>query len=308
MKFLVVLTTFNRNEKILRFLNSFNNQKFNLIKNHLDIIIADDNPNSNLESNLETIKKEHIFNIIYKKNDKNLGQGKNAAFTIYSNFNYDYYWMPGDDDIIIVDEFIDLIQKILILKPDVALLEFRQGINLDGGTFFEGKSRLISDFDQSIEHIIRFGKNTSTIFKRPSNWAINEVLTTFTDCMYQDKVLAIFSYLESSDKKTYLKTELTATGDIDYGKLRYSMRVFINLSLSVSLAINNYNSENGTAYSYSGKDDKNSFWWWKFGLRAHFNRNSQLSYTTGRLLKELIYPIIYLYRKMLKKHNYFEIN
>ena len=307
MKLLLVLTTYQRNDKILRFLKDFNNPQFEVIKSYLDILISDDDPNSTLGTLLNDFK-DSIFNIKYIKNKVNLGQGKNAAYAIYSNYFYDYYWMPGDDDIIIVHEFIDIINKIIHFKPDVALLEFRQGINLEGGTFYEGESRLIFDFNHCIEHIIRFGKNTSTIFKRPSNWAINEVLTTFADCMYQDKVLAIFSYLESTDKKVYLKTELTATGDVDYGKLRYSMRVFINLQLSVSLAISTYNTANHTNYCYSSKGDKNAFWWWKFGLKAHFNRNSQLSYTTNRLFREIIYPIVYIYRKMFLKDNYFEIN
>lgn len=307
MKILLVLTTYKRNDKIIRFLKDFNNPRFEIIKPFLDILIADDDPNSNLEALLGDFANS-VFNLTYKRNEVNFGQGKNAANAIYSNFNYDYYWMPGDDDIIIIDEFIDVIQKIKVYRPDVALIEFRQGVNLDGGTFFEGSSRLISEFTECIENIIRFGKNTSTIFKRPSNWAINQVLTTFADCMYQDKVLAIFSYLESSDKKIYLKTELTATGDADYGKLRYSMRVFVNLNLSVSLAINNYNLVNGTQYIFNVKDAKNAFWWWQFGLKAHFNPSSQLSYSLERLLKEIIYPLVYMYRKFFKKDNYFEIN
>jgi hypothetical protein len=308
MKLLIVLTTYKRNEKVLRFLDSFNNSKYLLIKNYIDIIVADDNPNSNLGSILDSNIKDHIFNIIYKKNDRNLGQGKNAAFTIYANYNYDYYWMPGDDDIIIVEEFIDIIQKIVIFKPDVALLEFRQGLHMDAGTFFEGESRVINNFQECISNIIKFGKNTSTIFKRPSEWAINETITAFSESMYQDKVLAIFSFLESNDKKVYLKTEITAMGDIDYGKLRYSMRVFVNLDLSLKLAIKKINDKYNTFYTIFDDNLKSPFWWWKYGLSAHFNSKSQLSYTKHRLLFEILYPFTYIFRKIFNKNQYFEIN
>ena len=308
MKLLIVLTTYKRHEKILRFLNDFNKINYSLICSYIDIIISDDDPLSNLEIKLNDNIKNHIFNINYVRNKVNLGQGKNAASTINDNYTYDYYWMPGDDDIIITEEFIDLITKIVEFKPDVALLEFRQGLNLEAGTFFEGESRIISNFQECISKIIKFGKNTSTIFKRPSDWAINETLTTFSDCMYQDKVLAIFSYLESNDKKIFLKTELTATGDVDYGKLRYSMRVFVNLQLSLWLAINLFNSKYNTNYHTIDNNFKNSFWWWKYGIKAHFNRKSQLSYTNKRLFSEIFYPFKYLFRKFLNKNKYFEIN
>jgi len=307
MKLLVVLTTYKRNSKILRLINSFNDPLFYSIKDFIDIIIADDDPNSILGTLINELNENHVFPLIYIKNSKNLGQGKNAAFTIYDNFSYDYYWMPGDDDIIIVNEFKELINKVFLLKPDIALLEFRQGANLEGGTFFEGESRLITEYDECIEKIMRFGKNTSTIFKRPSNWMMEEVLTTFSECMYQDKVLAILVYLESIKKEVYLKTEITATGDKDFGRLRYSMRVFANLPLAVSLAIKIYNNKYLTNYNFIQNSKTSVFWWWKFGLLAHFNRSSQLAYTNSRLISEIFYPLTYLIRKISgREQSYFE--
>lgn len=306
MKLLIVLTTYKRNEKIIRLLNSFNNPLFRPVNKYIDIIVADDDPNSNLGALIEEVKEKHIFPINYIRNNYILGQGKNAAHTIYTNFSYDYYWMPGDDDIIIANEFIDLIYKLIELKPAIALLEFRQGVNLEGGTFFEGNSRLIYEFNDCVEKIIRFGKNTSTIFKKPSSWIMEEVLTTFSECMYQDKVIAILVYLESPEKKVYLKTEITATGDKDYGKLRYSMRVFANLPLAATLCLKIFNIKNNTNYSFKFNSNNSVFWWWKFGLLAHFNRSSQLAYSNSRLISEIFYPIIYILRRLKGKERYFE--
>lgn len=308
MKILLLITTYKREDKLLRFLDRLSDEEFHRIKDTLDVLVADDDPTSTLLERIDEISRKHPLKVRYIKNEINLGQGPNGMNALTVHRDYDYYWIPGDDDEIIPGETVDLVKKILLHKPSVAVLEFRQGRGLSQGTFFEGESRLITDPEYSIEAITRFGKGTSAIFSRPSDWALKLVSESFFDCMYQDKALAILAYLESKERKIYLKTEMTAFGDEDFGKLRYSARVFVNLYRTRDLIIDFYKKKYNTQFSYSPKIIKVSVIdMWIYGIKNHFNPKSELSYTTSRLLKEIfVFPIKYIHRIVVGKHPKFE--
>lgn len=293
MKILLLITTYKRNNKIIRFLEDLNDKSFRNVKDYLDVLIVDDDPNSVLGGLLSDIVIEHQLNVTYTKNIKNLGQGPNLMNALLNNHGYDYYWMPGDDDRLMPDQAVDLILKIRAYRPAAAALEFRQGKNLNLGTFFDGESRMVDSVDESIEYLIRFGKATSAIISRPSEWALKLVNDEFVDCMYQDKVLAVLVLLESRDRKIFLKTELTAMGDKDFGKLRYSFRVFNNLSVSINYAKLKYNEVYNQKISHGEVKvtKRQSLSSWKHGLMVNFRPDNEICYAKTRLAKELfIYP------------------
>jgi len=147
-KILCILTTFKREDKAIRFIKQFDSRFYDL--SHLvEIYIADDDPKSNLYP--EFIKEfTSPIKIYYSKNRKNLGQGINHIEAAKKNLSYKYFWFPGDDDLIVVDELIKVFRVIERNQPTVAVLEFRQGKNLEAGTFFGGNPRTERNLSKNI--------------------------------------------------------------------------------------------------------------------------------------------------------------
>lgn len=309
MKILILLTTYKREEKLVNLVKSFDSPAFEAVAEFLEILVCDDDPRSLLASKLESVKEKHCLKVHYIQNTMNLGQGPNAINGLSIYREYDYYWMPGDDDLIDPEQTTKLFKKIHEYRPAVGVLEFRQGKDLKLGTFFTGESRIVADLDEAIEFITRYGKGVSAIFSRPSDWSIELVKSEFGDCMYQDKVLSVLSLLESKKRFIYLQTEVTATGDGDFGKLRYSQRVFLNLDAAINYAKQLYNLKHGATLSFrkcsvSRWDSLNM---WLVGLRSHFDHRSEVSYTTQRLFKELfVFPLKFICKSLGLYSNRFE--
>lgn len=307
-KFTILITTFKRSKKIKRHLDNFNNFNWKKLKNcKPDIIIADDSPNLYLSNLCKRYKKKlKYFNLIYLERRKKLGQGLNLFQAVKEEIKDGYIWPVGDDDILFPKESVDLINKINSLAPNVAVCEFRQGKNNSSGTFFKGKSRMVRDVNEGLEFIERFGKLTSVVFKKPHKDFVKIVENKFLGCMYEDRPLAVFSYLCCNKPSLYLKTELTAVGDVDYGLLRYSTRVFVNLQLAMFLAIKLCKKEYRFKYPITNiKKDNDEYKWWKFGLYISLRNylkfnNSGIRYTFIRFLIEIIVTPMVIYRKFFK--------
>ena len=127
---------------------------------------------------------------------------------------------------------------------------------------------------------------------------IQLVENNFLGCMYEDRPFAVFSYLCSSEKKLYLKTELTAVGDSDYGLLRYSQRVFVNLNECMNLAIKYCSDYKGVMYPTLDTNSHDEFRWWINALYATIKKGSKVRYTKSRFIKEIIIAPEVIYRKI----------
>ena len=291
--FTIIIPTYNRQNKIKRHLDIFNLENWKkLINCKPNIIIADDFPGGKLKEMCEIYKsKLKFFNLIYISRQKNLGQGINLFKTIQEKVDDSYIWSVGDDDILIPDQSIDFINKILKYSPDVAVCEFRQGKDNEMGTFFEGKSRIVNEIDEGLELIQRFGKLTSLVFKKPKNRFIKVMENKIIGCMYEDRPLAVISYLTSNEPRLYLKTELTAKGDKDFGLLRYSMRVFTNLSKCMNLTIEYCSKLKKKKFPLiKNSNIFDEYKWWKIGIYSTM-RGANIRYTRMRFIKEVfIFP------------------
>ena len=299
-KFTILITTYNRPEKIKRHLMSFESICWDgLIDCKPTIIIADDLPGGGLRGLCEEYQgKLKSFNLMYLERKKRLGQGFNLFYAIKTNIKSGYVWCVGDDDILFPEQAVDFINNINKNTPDVAVCEFRQGDNYQDGTFFSGKTRIINDVGVGLELVARFGKLTSVVFKTPDNKMIQLVENNFLGCMYEDRPFAVFSYLCSSEKKLYLKTELTAVGDSDYGLLRYSQRVFVNLNECMNLAIKYCSDYKGVMYPTLDTNSHDEFRWWINALYATIKKGSKVRYTKSRFIKEIIIAPEVIYRKI----------
>ncbi len=310
-KFTILITTYNRPNKIKRHLHNFQTEYWSKLKYcKPTIVIADDCPSIELKNLCKSYQKKlKYFKLIYLERKKKLGQGINLLYSVKNDISSGYVWPVGDDDILLSQNSVDFINKINKFSPNVAVCEFRQGrANLDG-TFFHGNSRMVYDVKEGLESISRFGKLTSVVFKRPSDNLIKIVEKMFTGCMYEDRALAVFSYLCNDKPSLYLKTKLTAIGDSDYGLLRYSMRVFANLSAAMNLAIKYCSIVQKTNYPLIHEDTSyDEFKFWKMGLYVSLINylkfdNYAIKYTKIRFFKELlIFPIV-IYRKYFNPKN-----
>jgi hypothetical protein len=306
-KFFILITTFNRPSKIRRHLENFNNKHWSQLKNCKPIIIiADDYPGGKLKNLCRIYKKKiKYFNLVYLQRKKTLGQGINFFDVVKKNISNGYIWPVGDDDFLLPRQSVDFINKIIKFTPDVAVCEFRQGKKNSSGTFFKGKSRMIFDVAKGLEFIQRFGKCTSIVFKRPSNKLIFKAERMFLGCMYEDRPLTVISFLCSQKPSLYLKTELTATADKDFGTLKYSMRVFVNLENAMNLAIDYCSKHKQIDYPLLKIDHQyDEYRWWKIGIYKTL-KYSEPRYTKLRFLKEVfIFPLV-IFRKFFQSKDNF---
>ena len=287
-KILCVLTTYNRPEKLLRFLDQFD-EHFKVASEFFEIYVADDFPDSELFEYVRIKSKTSPINISYHKNPFNLGQGSNLINAIKDNDDYLYYWFPGDDDLIVRDEFIEVLLTVIKNRPAIAILEFRQGRNLSAGTFLEGECRIENCEKMVINALINFGKCTSSIVGNPGKEFINFLNCKMQSSMYQDKAIGIYSFLLSSRRDAYIHTKIAAMGDEDYGCLRYSTRVFSNLDKTVNRTIDFYNSNKGDYFYYRETRSISPLYWWWYGIKCHISWRSDLKYKTRKFLSELFF-------------------
>jgi hypothetical protein len=296
-----ILTTYRREEKALRFIRQFD-QRFSRFRSRFRIIVADDDPKSFLNEKLPSCRKTTPLNITYTKNEVNLGQGNNHINAVAKHPDFDYYWFPGDDDLIIPEEFADVLLAIDQRRPTIACFEFRQGPNLEFGTFLDGPNRTEKDISRIIHHLTYFGKCTSAIIANPGQDFTTYAANHLSNCMYPDKAMGVFAVLSSTNPEAYIHTNLTAYADAGYSELRYSTRVFANLDLTVKKVFAYHNKLTGSSERPNTADGPGPIYWWWFGIRRSLSRKSQLQYRPKLLFRELLFglPLALYYRYILQ--------
>jgi glycosyltransferase involved in cell wall biosynthesis len=288
--FNVILTTYQRDEELLRLLRALLKVDWSLLRDDYKISIYDDFPDSKLKQKLYELLRKHP-KVEYNRRTINFGQGENHMDAVRNIPEGQYIWMPGDDDIVDPQEFTRVLGAIKKLDPDVLLLEFRQGKYLEFGTFYETHLSIVNGVSEKIEAISRFGKCTSTVFKKPGESISSHIDENFKKCMYTDKAFALARALENSNSRIMCYNKLVAYGDANYSKLRYSMRAFSNLEkiaqlisafLQVEIAERNFRGEAR---------------WWISGLFSTINPNTEIRYTGKRFLIELFWPLWRIFTK-----------
>lgn len=291
-KILCILTTYKREEKFIRFLRQFD-ERFLSVNSYFEIFIADDDPSSDTKSAIDKILPELGVRVNYKKNKINLGQGLNQLEAAKINSQYQYFWFPGDDDLIIANEFISILEQINKIEPTITAFEFKQGVGLSSGTNLDGVSRVENDINKIIFYLNNFGKCTSSIIKNPGIKFLDYMSDEFKKSMYQDKNMGVYSILCDPSPTAYIHTRLTAYGDSDYGLLRYSTRVFKNLEIGTRKVVDYYNSNNLNKKVIQVKKSKSAVYWWWFGIKATLNPRSEIRYTRKRFLKEIFFGLFF---------------
>jgi hypothetical protein len=296
--FNILITTYNRPKSIHTLLKIFSNNKWKGLLIKPNIIISDDSDNYDTEKLVKIYtSKINQFKIFYFKNNKRLGHIHNF-WHILKTFEFKgYIWNYGDDDIPIINPSILFINKIIKIKPDLALCEFRQGDALSKGTFFKGKNRVINSPDESIKYIKCFGKSISLCFKILNIKQLILVEKYFKGCCHDDRMIAIFSFLKSKNKKIYLQSDLTAYGDKKLNKLNYTTRAFGNMENCINRMLNLFfkNLLNKKKFFFLEKNSKSEIYWYMYGLLSTLRLTTCPPYTLHFLLRELlIFPLVLL--------------
>lgn len=282
-----IVTTYKRQEKLIRLLRSFSSPLF-LNFNNISLFVYDDDPASKFSTAVKEIASISNIPITYVINERNYGQGPNLIQAIERHIDSsDYFWSPGDDDTIDPVHFAEVLKYVQEFRPACACFEFRQGCELESGTFFD-KTELCFDLNSQIERVIRFGKGTSCIYRAPDRHFLKFLKSKLSKSMYQDKAIAVYSVLLFGKCGTFVYSKLTAFANNDHWKFRYSVRVFANLSITVNCVIR-YSRKLGItplpcelrAAWYTPS------YWWCHGLIWHFSRSHPFCYGRKLLLKEL---------------------
>jgi len=99
-----------------------------------------------------------------------------------------------------------------------------------------------------------------------------------------------------------------AMGDMEYGKLRYSFRVFYNLSLTASYVSEYLLKNHGTRLPPIEQKTESAITWWRRGIISHLSPKSDVVYATRKkfIMDFLLRFIINLYGRIfnLNEKNY----
>jgi hypothetical protein len=255
----------------------------------LSVVISDDDPSLTLEASVRRELETSGIEFRYLPQNPRLGQGTNLVAAVRACPSADYIWTMGDDDLPIVPAAKRLLDALRRTRPTVAVCEFRQGEDLEVGTFYEGEPRVITDLSEAVPMVIRFGKLSNTIFRPPSATLLDLVAEKFKGCMYDDKAIALLRLFVETQPSVLVVPELTVTGTESFSTLPYSMRVFCNLPRTTELAWRESGlPEDQLAQVVTHMNERG---WWRIGLRSHFSRKTPLRYSNRVLARELTWPL-----------------
>lgn len=300
----ILVSTYRRPAKLLRLVESLSwLERKDLPVDPTLVILDDSDDRGSTELWLEQYSKRPLAvrtHIVIRR--RNLGQGPNFVQGILNFKDFDFYWPVTDDDLPREAETLRFIQTVVQEAPTVAVCEFRQGHSQEFGTFFDQDQGVQEGHDLNLEPVIRFGKGTNMIFRRPSEGVLSTWATRFCGSMYEDKALALLLLVTDQSPKLLVYPELAITADSDFGRLRYSMRAFANLERVVLEVRRMFPSESLNLIWRQSKFH-GEWWWWLRGLVHHFEPRGTFRYQTTTLLRELAFPLLRLTDRLLSTGN-----
>ncbi|MCK5320171.1 glycosyltransferase family 2 protein [Candidatus Parcubacteria bacterium] len=107
----ILIPTYNRARLITKTLDSITSQINNKTINDIEIVITNDGSKDDTEKIIESYQKNNPCNIVYFKNEKNLGFDKNLINTV-NKAQGKYCWFIGDDDLLYNNVLSGIIKKL----------------------------------------------------------------------------------------------------------------------------------------------------------------------------------------------------
>ena len=292
LTFLII--TFRRPEKVARLLNLFLDKQWDqLDRQDFEIVIADDHSDDNTLDVIRPIIQQLNqigWRVKYICRDSNLRGDRNLYYGYTRDSSGEYVWFLCDDDLIRVGQAIPYIETVRQLRPLISMCGFVQGSNNHLGNVFDGDARLVSDFSEAVNFLIKFPKTTAYMMRRLPESNTDEVFERWDHTLFSWVGIAIYLLAHHQQEEVLVYPAIVAQADEDFGKLVYSYRIFSKLFAVVKESIELSNiSFKDIAHKLTNLHVINEFDQCVCGLIAHYSWRSYIAYTPKVLDDECAY-------------------
>ena len=290
LTFLII--TYRRPAKVARLLNLFLDSNWDqLDRQDFEIVIADDHGRDNtlevINPILHKLEKKG-WRVKYICRDANLRGDRNLYYGYTRDSTGDYVWFLCDDDLIDVQQAIPYIETVRQLKPFVSMCGFTQGPDDQLSNAFGGVARIISDFPEAVNYLIKFPKTTAYIMRRLPDTNLDEIFERWDNTLFSWIGIPIYLLALKEYKGVFVYPTIVAKADDDFGKLRYSFRIFAKLRPVVKDSIELANISFETiAPKLTHLGETTDFDQCVYGLISHYSWRSYITYAPEILGKEL---------------------
>jgi glycosyltransferase involved in cell wall biosynthesis len=290
LTFLII--TYRRPEKVKRLLNLFLDSQWDQVnRQDFEIVIADDHGEDNTHEVIKPIlqKLENKgWRVKYIYRDANLRGDRNLYYGFTRDSSGEYVWFLCDDDLIDVQLAINYIETVQQLKPFVSMCGFTQGADDQLSNSFGDATRIISDFPEAVNYLIKFPKTTAYMMRRFPDINLDEIFERWDNTLFSWIGIPVYLLAQKKHNGVLVYPTVVAKADDDFGKLRYSYRTFAKLLPVVkdSIELANISFED-IAPKLTNLGKATEFDQCVYGLIAHYSWRSYITYTPEILKKEL---------------------
>ena len=292
LTFLVI--TYRRPEKVARLLNLFLNSQWDQVnRQDFEIVIADDHGEDNTHEVIKPILQkleEKGWQVKYICRDANLRGDRNLYYGYTRDSSGEYVWFLCDDDLIDVQQAITYIETVRQLKPFLSMCGFTQGADDKLSNAFGDATRIINDFPEAVNYLIKFPKTTAYMMRRLPDINLDEIFERWDNTLFSWIGIPIYLLALNKYKGVLVYPTIVAKADDDFGKLRYSFRIFAKLLPVVkdSIELANISFED-IAPELTNLKETTEYNQCVNGLIAHYSWRSYITYAPEILEKELAF-------------------
>jgi len=290
LTFLII--TYRRPEKVARLLNLFLDSQWDQVnRQDFEIVIADDHSEDNTFGVIKPIfqrLEEKGWRVKYIYRDTNLRGDRNLYYGYTRDSAGEYVWFLCDDDLIDVKQVIPYIETVRQLKPFVSMCGFTQGADDRLGNAFGGTTRLVSNFPEALNYLIKFPKTSAYMMRRLPEMDLDQIFERWDHTLFSWIGILIYLLAKNKQKGVLVYPTVVARADDDFGRLRYSFRIFAKLTPVVKESIELANiSFQQISKKLINLSKTTEFDQCVFGLISHYSWRSYITYAPEILEKEL---------------------
>ena len=292
LTFLII--TYRRPAKVARLLNLFLDEQWDQVsRQDFEIVIADDHGEDNTFDVIRPIiqkLKEKDWQIKYIYRDTNLRGDRNLYYGYTRDSVGDYVWFLCDDDMINVGQAIPYIEIVRKLKPLVSMCGFTQGANNQLGNAFGGDARVVQNFPEAVNYLVKFPKTTAYMMRRLPAINIDKIFERWDHTLFSWIGIPVYLLAKNKQEGVLVYPAVVAQADDDFGKLGYSFRIFSKLFSVVKDSIELANIPfQDIVHNLTNLHETNEFDQCVYGLIAHYSWRSYITYAPEVLEKELVF-------------------
>jgi len=275
---------------VARLLSLFLDDKWKQDEIHeYEIVIADDHGQDDTLLVVSPIIKKLIdkgWQVRYVYRNANLRGDKNLYYGYTRDSCGEYVWFLCDDDVIDPGMAINYIKSVNNFQPLVGLCGFTQGDKDQYGNFLGEDIRVVNNYPEAIDLLIKFPKTTAYLMQRQSSIDLDSVFERWDGTLYSWVGISIYLLVLGCEGGILVYPPIVAKADNEYGLLNYSYRVFSRLfdvvKDSVELSGMPFNKIAPQLHNLHKSDEVTLC---IYGLYSHYNLRSPTTYS-NQVLKD----------------------